>query len=105
MLGYTPLVAVAKLERSWATTAEVCAAAGITDATAMRWSREHKVLPPYKTISAGRHGRQARWPLHAPEQAAWVADLLKQGFTFEDIDKALKAGHFRPAGTAGKSRP
>jgi hypothetical protein len=87
---------VTTVKRTWATTAEVCEAAKITDATAMKWSKQHGVLPPYKTVSAGRRGRAARWPLHAPAQAAWVADLLGQGFTFEDIRKALADGHFVP---------
>jgi hypothetical protein len=84
----------ATVKRTWATTAEVCAAARITNSTAMKWSA-NKVLPPYKVVSAGRRGRAARWPLHAPAQAAWVADLMDQGFTFEDIQQALKNGDFR----------
>lgn len=79
----------------WATTAEVCAAAEIVDSTAMKWSARG-VLPPYVIISGGRRGRRARWPLHAPAQAAWVKAKLEQGYTFEDIQLALQQGEFTP---------
>lgn len=44
-----------------------------------------------------RHGRSARWPLHAPEQAAWVRDRLEEGHTFEEIRAMLEAGEFKPS--------
>ena len=83
------------LQRDWATTAEVCAAAQIVDSTAMKWSYRG-ILPAFKTVSAGRRGRSARWPQHAPAQAAWVAEQLRLGFTFEDIVRALAEGKFEP---------
>lgn len=89
------LRSVAAPMKTWATTAEVCAAADIVDSTAMKWAARG-VLPDYETVSAGRRGRSARWPLHAPAQAAWVAGLLRQGFTLEDIKQALKQGSFQP---------
>lgn len=85
----------APLKRTWTSTAEVCAAAGIVDSTAMKWAAKG-LLPAYENISKGRRGRAARWPSHAPAQAAWVADLLRQGFTTDDIVKALKEGAFKP---------
>jgi len=62
--------------------------------TVRRWARSG-VLPAFTTVY-GR-GRQARWPLHAPAQAAWVNSQLDAGFTFEEIREMLAAGKFIPA--------
>lgn len=80
--------------RDWATTAEVCEAAGVATSTAFDWSKKG-VLPAYKTIAGGRRGRSSRWPAHAPAQARWVARMLEQGFTFDEIRESLAAGEFK----------
>lgn len=77
----------------WVTTADVVAAAGVTDATVIRWSKRG-VLPPFKTIYGGRRGRSARWPAHALEQAAWVKAKLEDAWTFDEILEALAKGEF-----------
>ena len=78
----------------WATTSEVCEAAGVSDTTVFIWARRG-VLPPYKRIFGGRHGNSARWPLLAPEQARWVRGKLEEGFTFDEISALLAQGEFR----------
>ena len=83
-------------QRTWATTAEVAAAGKITTVTAMDWSKRG-VLPPYQRIHGGARGQTARWPLHAPEQAAWVRARLDAGFTFAEIRGMLEADAFHPA--------
>lgn len=40
-------------------TAQVCEAAGISSATALRWSRAG-LLPPYERIHGGKRGQYAR---------------------------------------------
>lgn len=82
--------------RTWATTAEVAAAARVSTVTVMSWSRRG-VLPPYQRIHGGARGQTARWPLHAPEQAAWVRARLDAGFTFAEIADMLAAGDFKPS--------
>ena len=77
----------------WATTAQVAAAAGVTDSTVMKWAARG-VLPAYQTVYGGRRGRSARWPLHAPEQARWVRSRLDQGWTFEEIAEGLRLQSF-----------
>lgn len=84
----------------WATTAQVCEAAGISGPTAFRWSQKG-VLPPYQKVHGGQRGLSARWPLHAPEQARWVKGLLDEGLTFDEIRDAIERGDFR----AGRSEP
>jgi len=53
------------------------------------------VLPEPVVVNRGRQGRAARWPLHTPKQAAWVADKLEAGLTFEEIREALQRGDFK----------
>lgn len=59
----------------WASTADVAAAARVTTVTALDWAKRG-VLPAYTVVYAGRRGRAARWPLHAPAQAVWVRERL-----------------------------
>lgn len=80
--------------RDWATTAEVCEAGGIATSTAFNWSSKG-LLPAYTTIAGGRRGRSSRWPMHAPEQARWVARMLAQGFTVAEVQEALAGGEFK----------
>lgn len=61
--------------------------------TALGWSRRG-VLPPYQRIHGGARGQSARWPLHAPAQAAWVRVRLDAGFTFAEIAAMLERGEF-----------
>lgn len=79
----------------WLTTAQVAAAGGVTESSAIRWARLG-VLPKYTTVYGGARGRQARWPLHAADQARWVKAQLEQGYTFEEIRQKLAAGEFKP---------
>jgi DNA-binding transcriptional MerR regulator len=83
--------------RTWATTAEVCDAGKIATSTAFLWAKRG-VLPTPTTVAGGKRGRSSRWPLHAPEQARWVAGLLDAGFTFAEIAAMLERGEFKPAG-------
>lgn len=80
----------------WVTTEQVAEAAGISPATVRRWGRLG-VLPPQQVVFMGRRGRQSRWPLHTPEQARWVLELLERGRTFDEIRVMLAAGEFRPS--------
>jgi hypothetical protein len=91
-------------ERPHATTAEVCAAAAISTATAHRWSKAG-LLPPYETIHQGRRGQFARWPAHAVAQAAWVAEKLKERHTFPEILAMLAAGEFENSRRSGAGTP
>ena len=91
-------------QRTWATTAEVAAAGKITTVTAMDWSKRG-VLPPYQRIHGGARGQTARWPLHAPEQAAWVRARLDAGFTFAEIRAMLEIGEFRASSSPVGSVP
>jgi hypothetical protein len=59
----------------------------------MTWVRRG-VLPAYETVYGGKHGRSARWPLHAVEQAAWVRARLEEGHTFDEIKSMLSHGEF-----------
>lgn len=74
----------------------MCAAGGISAPTAFRWSQKG-VLPPYQKVHGGQRGLSARWPLHAPEQAAWVKEQLDAGLTFAEIVALLEGGEFRPS--------
>lgn len=74
-------------------TAQVCAAAGVTDATVMRWAKLG-VMPPYERVFRGRRGSFARWPKHAEQQAVWVKAQLDAGRSFEEIRQALERGEF-----------
>jgi len=76
-------------------TAQVCAAAGVTDATVMRWAK-HGVMPPYERVFRGRRGSFARWPKHAEQQAVWVKAQLDAGRSFDEIRHALARGEFVP---------
>lgn len=87
--------------RTWATTAEVCEAAGIARSTAFLWAKRG-VLPEPVTVAGGKRGRSSRWALHAPEQARWVQGMLDQGFTFTEIRTALEAGEFHPSTSVGR---
>lgn len=84
----------------WATTAEVCAAGGISGPTAFRWAQKG-VLPAPQKVHGGQRGLSSRWPLHAPAQAAWVKEKLDRGFSFEEIAAALAAGEFKPGLSSG----
>jgi DNA-binding transcriptional MerR regulator len=75
-------------------TAQVCEAAGVTDATVMRWAKQG-VMPAYERVFRGRRGSFARWPRHAAEQAAWVKAQLDAGRSFEEIRQALARGEFK----------
>ncbi len=81
--------------RAWATSAEVAEAAGVTTVTVLDWAKRG-VLPAYTVVHGGRRGRAARWPLHAPAQAAWVRDQLDGGLTFAEIAERLASGAFKP---------
>lgn len=85
----------------WATTKEVAAAAGVTDSTVMKWAGRG-VLPAYTTVYGGARGRAARWPLHAPAQAAWVKGKLDRGLTWDEIRALLAAGDFKPPSAHGE---
>lgn len=76
-------------------TAHVCEAAGVTDATVMRWAKEG-VLPAYERVFRGKRGSWARWPAHAPQQAVWVRSMLDAGKSFKEIREALASGAFTP---------
>jgi len=83
-------------EPTWATTEQVMAAAGVGKASVFRWAKLG-VMPAFETVYV--RGRYARWPLHAPAQAAWVDGKLRAGWTFEEIRKALERGEFSLAKT------
>lgn len=72
------------------------AAAGVrARSTVFLWVKRG-VLPEPEIVFRGRAGRMARWPLHAPAQARWVARLSGLGFTWEEIRDKLGRGDFRP---------
>lgn len=79
----------------WATTEEVANAGGVSSSAVMKWVTK-EVLPGYVVQYGGRRGRSARWPLHAPAQAAWVRERLDEGLSFEEIRDALERGEFAP---------
>jgi len=81
----------------WVTTADVARAAGVSEATILRWGRRG-VLPKYEVHHGGARGHMARWPPHAPQQAVWVLEQLDARRSWEDIQAALAAGEF----TAGQ---
>lgn len=82
-------------ERTWTTTEEVKAAAKVrATSTVFDWVKRG-VLPEPEIIYRGRHGKTARWALHAPAQAEWVARKIAAGFTLEDVRKMLERGEFR----------
>jgi hypothetical protein len=82
-------------ERTWTTTEDVMAAAGVrARSTVFLWVKRG-VLPEPEIVFRGRAGRMARWPLHAPAQARWVAHLSSVGFTWEEIREKLSRGEFR----------
>lgn len=85
----------------WATTKEVAEAAGVTDSTVMKWAAKG-VLPAYTTVYGGARGRAARWPLHAPAQAAWVKARLDQGLTFSEVGELLARGEFKAPAPAAE---
>lgn len=80
---------------TYVTTAQVCAAAGISGPTALRWSKAG-LLPPYERVHGGKRGQFARWPAHAAEQAAWVKAKLAELLSFDEIRGLLAEGEFRP---------
>lgn len=80
-------------EGAFVATAQVCEAAGISPATAHRWSKAG-LLPPYERIHRGRHGQFARWPAYAVEQARWVKKKIGELFSFDEIRALLDAGEF-----------
>ena len=81
----------------WPTTTEVAAAAGAHETTVGRWVKQG-LLPTPTIINMGRRrGRTTRWPLHAPEQAAWVRARLDEGWTFPEVLEALARGEFKPS--------
>ncbi|MBX7135822.1 MAG: helix-turn-helix domain-containing protein [Fimbriimonadaceae bacterium] len=90
-----------KAKPGWSTTAQVCAAGGVSAPTAFRWSQQG-VLPPY--VHGGKRGLTARWPLHTPDQAAWVRVQLDAGLTFAEIVTLLEAGVFRPSSCEDDSK-
>lgn len=79
----------------WVTTADVARAAGVSEATILRWGRRG-VLPKYEVHHGGARGHVARWPTHAPQQAVWVHAQLEARRSWEDILAALEAGEFQP---------
>lgn len=87
-------------EEGFVTTAQVRAAAGISAATAHRWSKAG-LLPPYERIHRGRHGQFARWPAHAVEQARWVKKKLGELLSFDEIRALLEAGEFEKSRSLG----
>lgn len=88
-LGYTP----PRVGSPYVTTAQVCAAAGISAPTALRWSKAG-LLPPYERVHGGKRGQYARWPAHAPDQARWVKARLGELYSFEEIRSMLERGAF-----------
>lgn len=87
-------MAKAPTSRDWATTEEVVAAAGVrAKSTVFLWA-QRGVLPEFSIAERGKHGRMARWPKHAPAQARWVAALVNEGFTWEEIRAKLAGGEF-----------
>lgn len=79
----------------WATTEQVCKAAGRVRSTIYLWL-QREVLPQPQVVHGGRHGTSARWSTQAPAQARWVAEKLEAGYTFEEIRAALARGEFKP---------
>jgi tetratricopeptide (TPR) repeat protein len=79
----------------WVTTAQVAAAADASPGTVLRWA-EMGVLPAPEIYFAGARGRRARWPVHAPAQAAWVHEQLEAHMSWDEIRAALGRGDFSP---------
>ena len=83
-------------EDGYVSTTQVCEAAGLSGATALRWSKAG-LLPPYERVHGGKRGQYAHWPAHAPEQARWVKAKLAKLFSRDEIVAMLAAGEFNPA--------
>lgn len=81
---------------AWATTEEVCAAAGVSSDTVLRWARLGVLPKPALVYGRGRH---ARWDPSAPAQAKWVDAQLSAGLTFDEIRERLDRGEFLPEPT------
>ena len=76
------------------------AAAGVkARSTVFLWVKRG-VLPEPEIVFRGRAGRMARWPLHAPAQAQWVARLSARGFTWDEIREKLARKEFKPENSA-----
>lgn len=88
-------------EDGYVSTATVCEAAGISSATALRWSKAG-LLPPYERVHGGKRGQFARWPAYAPEQARWVKAKLAKLFSRDEIVAMLAAGEFVPSGSGAE---
>lgn len=88
-------MAKTKSAADWVTTADVARAAGVSEATILRWGRRG-VLPKYEVHHGGVRGHVAQWPLHAPQQAAWVHEQLEARRSWEAIAAALERGEFKP---------
>jgi hypothetical protein len=79
----------------WVTTAQVASAAGVSPGTVLRWAKLG-VLPAPEIYFGGARGRMARWPVHAPAQAAWVHQQLEAHMSWDEIRTALSRGDFTP---------
>lgn len=80
--------------QDWVTTETVREAARVKAISTVHTWVKRGILPEPTIVNRGRKGRAARWPLHTPAQAAWVADQLDAGFTLDEIREALKRGDF-----------
>lgn len=94
---YTPTL-VSRAKPAPINTAAVAKAAGVHVSTITRWVKAG-LLPAPETRREGVRGMRVRWPRHAPEQAAWVAALLADGWSYDEIRGAIDAGEFKPSST------
>ncbi|HEY8378288.1 MAG TPA: MerR family transcriptional regulator [Nannocystis sp.] len=86
-------------EQTWATTAELAAAAQVHPATITRWVKL-ELLPKPEIVNMGRWGRSIRYPLSAVEQARWVRTQLERRRSFAEIREMLQRGDFKPSSSS-----
>jgi DNA-binding transcriptional MerR regulator len=81
------------LNPTFASTEQVAeAAGGVTRHTLRRWC-DKGVLPEPTRIGVARAGTHNRWPEWAVARAAWVRQMLDEGFTLDEV-----ADRVRPLG-------
>lgn len=82
----------APTQKRFATTEQVCEAAGVGRVSVWRWVRLG-LLPEPTRISDGRgSGVRSRWPAWAVERAAWVRARRAEHLTLDEVAELVRQG-------------
>lgn len=76
----------------YATTEEVCAAAGVSRVSIRRWVQLGLLPEPTRT-SDGRSGVWSRWPAWAIERATWVRARRAEHLTLDEVAELVRQGN------------